>query len=329
MPGRAICIHLGALALAGAAAGCQRAPDLGGDIVAVSDESGGRIVVLGGPGERPAELKTGRRPRGMAVTGDGKLWVAASEADRLELWRPGARRPERVLGGIPDPERLALAPDRRTIYVANENDSSVAAVDTNSGEVRWRRDVGPEPEGIAVAPDGGMLVATAEGSSTAHFIAAVDGRLLASELVGTRPRAALFLPRRHEIWVSSELRGSITVFATASLRPIGEVDLVPAFPNGDIVQAVEMTATRDGRRVFVAMGRGNRVAEIDPATRRVVRSFPSGKRTWGLALSPDERRLYAVAGLSGDLTVIDLVSNKVAGTIEVGGKPWGVAALRP
>ena len=49
-----------------------------------------------------------------------------------------------------------------------------------------------------------------------------------------------------------------------------------------------MRATRDERRVFVAMGRSNRVAELDPRTYAVVRSFPTGERTWGIALSPDE-----------------------------------------
>jgi YVTN family beta-propeller protein len=89
-----------------------------------------------------------------------------------------------------------------------------------------------------------------------------------------------------------------------------------------------MEATRDGARAFVSMGRGNRVAEIDPRTRRVVRSFPTGFRTWGLRLSPDERRLYAASGLSGELTIIDLADNEVTRTVKLGGKPWGVEAAR-
>jgi YVTN family beta-propeller protein len=77
------------------------------------------------------------------------------------------------------------------------------------------------------------------------------------------------------------------------------------------------------------MGRSNQVAEIDPRSRRVVRSFPSGFRTWGLDLAPDESRLYAASGLSGELTIIDLVANEVAETVSLGGKPWTAeAALR-
>jgi YVTN family beta-propeller protein len=75
------------------------------------------------------------------------------------------------------------------------------------------------------------------------------------------------------------------------------------------------------------MGRADKVAEIDPRTRQVVRSFPTGSRTWGTALSPDEHRLYAASGLSGDLTVIDLYRNAVLRRIVLGGKPWGVVAV--
>jgi len=71
----------------------------------------------------------------------------------------------------------------------------------------------------------------------------------------------------------------------------------------------------------------DRVAEIDPATFKVVRSFPTGFRTWGIGLSPDEKRLYAASGLDGTLTIIDLERNRVARKVELGGKPWGAIAV--
>jgi YVTN family beta-propeller protein len=70
------------------------------------------------------------------------------------------------------------------------------------------------------------------------------------------------------------------------------------------------------------------VAEIDPSTEKVVRSFRTGERTWGIGLSPDETRLYAASGLSGTLTIIDLRANKVVKTVTLGGRPWGAIAAR-
>jgi YVTN family beta-propeller protein len=117
------------------------------------------------------------------------------------------------------------------------------------------------------------------------------------------------------------------VFDAATRRIIHIIDLVPAFPELETVQAVEMEVTRNGKRAFVAMGRSNQVAEIDPASWKVVRHFPAGQRNWGLALSPDDRRLYAVSGLSGDITILDLGDNQMLRRVKFDGKPWGVEAL--
>ena len=146
--------------------------------------------------------------------------------------------------------------------------------------------------------------------------------------VGTRPRFALFLGGGKTVWVSSEQRGTISVFDAATHRIVRTIDLTQSFDIAEPIQAIEMRATHDEKRVFVAMGRSNRVAEIDPASGAVVRSFPTGERTWGIGLSPDETRLYAASGLSGTLTIIDLRANKVVNTVQIGGRPWGAVAAR-
>jgi len=95
----------------------------------------------------------------------------------------------------------------------------------------------------------------------------------------------------------------------------------------ETVQPVGIAFSRDGRRAFVALGRGNLVAEVDPETFRIVRSFATGQRAWQLALSPAQDRLYTANGLSGDVTIVDLAANRVMGTVTVGGRPWGVAVV--
>ena len=253
--------------------------------------------------------------------------MAASDSDRIEVWDPRTRKLLSIYRAGSDPERFAIAPDGRSLYIANEDVALVSRLDLGTGTIAWEAEVGPEPEGVAVSPDGKLVVGTAETSSTVHFLNAATGQALATAIVGSRPRDVLFLPTRNEIWVSSELRGTITVFDATTLKPEATIDLVPAFPDIENVQAVEMEATRDGARAFVAMGRSNQVAEIDPAARRVVRSFRTGLRTWGIDLAPDESRLYAASGLSGELTIVDLGSNEVVETVRFGGKPWTAEAL--
>jgi YVTN family beta-propeller protein len=212
------------------------------------------------------------------------------------------------------------------MYIANEDHSAVSFLDLRSGRITREVAVGPEPEGVEVSPDGKLVVATSEVANLAHFIDAASGKLLDSVPVGSRPRFVLFLDHGRTVWVSSEQRGTISVFDTVLRKLIRTIDLTAAFDIDEPVQAVEMRATRDERRVFVAMGRSNRVAELDPRTGAVRRWWPTGERTWGIGLSPDEKRLYAASGLGGSLTIVDLVANKVERTVALGGKPWGAIA---
>jgi len=280
-------------------------------------------------GKDEGRLVTGPRPRGMALSADGRtLYVAASNANRIEGWDTRSRRRIATYASGSDPERFAVSPDGAALYIANEDHSAVSFLDLKSGRITREVKVGPEPEGVGVSPDGKLVVATSEVANLAHFIDTGTGRVLGSAPVGTRPRFVLFLNRGKTVWVSSEQRGTISVFEAASRRIVHTIDLTQSFDIEAPVQAVEMRATHDEKRVFVAMGRSNRVAELDPATYAVVRWFPTGERTWGIGLSPDETRLYAASGLSGTLTIIDLTRNKVVRTVQLGGKPWGAIAAR-
>src|SRR3954454_8238222 len=83
------------------------------DLVFVSDEGANLVhIVDGATGRIEGALATGRRPRGMQVSPDGRtLYVAASDANRIEAWDVRTRRLLRVLNSGPDPERFAVSPD--------------------------------------------------------------------------------------------------------------------------------------------------------------------------------------------------------------------------
>jgi YVTN family beta-propeller protein len=119
----------------------------------------------------------------------------------------------------------------------------------------------------------------------------------------------------------------VAIFDIATQRRLGLIDFERSELSGDSLQAVGIQLTRDGRRAFIALGRGNQVAEVDASTFTIVRAYPAGSRVWNIALSPEETRLYAVAGLSAELTVIDVQQGRVAATLKLGGKPWGVVSM--
>ena len=93
---RALRNWLAALALA--LAGCAQPPP-STDLVFVSDEAANVVhIVDGATGRIEGSLATGRRPRGMQVSPDGRtLYVAASNSNRIEAWDVRTRRLVRLL----------------------------------------------------------------------------------------------------------------------------------------------------------------------------------------------------------------------------------------
>ena len=93
----------------------------GPDRVFVSDEGGSSVHVFdGASGREEGVLRTGARPRGMAVSADGTtLYVAASNADRIEAWDTHSLQRRRIYAAGSDPERFALTPDGRGLVTAN------------------------------------------------------------------------------------------------------------------------------------------------------------------------------------------------------------------
>lgn len=298
------------------------------ETIFVSDEASDCVIPIDGATLTPgACIEVGKRPRGLAASKDGRLlYVAVSDANQVAIVDTATRKVLRSFP-TPDPETFALAPDERTIFTANENDSLMSHIRISDGKVLRQVQVGGEPEGTAISPDGKLVIQASESSSMAHVIDAASGKVLDNLLVDTRPRYVSFTPDGSRFWVSSEVRGTVTVFDTASRKQVGKIDLDAANLTDGIVQAVGTTFTRDGKRAFVALGRGKRVAEVDPATLKILRSWPVGFRAWNLALSPDESRIYTADGLDGTMSVIDLKSGKTLAPVKLGGKPWGIVAI--
>jgi YVTN family beta-propeller protein len=93
------------------------------------------------------------------------------------------------------------------------------------------------------------------------------------------------------------------------------------------ITPVGITMTKDGKRAFVGLGKGNHVAFVDVVKREVTAQVLAGKRAWNLALNKDESQLFVINGLSDDMTIIDVASAKALKTIPVGRVPHTVVVL--
>ena len=181
---------------------------------------------------------------------------------------------------------------------------------------------------MAVSPDGKIAITTSETTNMAHWIDTEKQELFANTLVDSRPRHAEFTAGGTELWVSSEIGGTMTVFNVEGQAEKGKIGFKIPGIHQDRVQPVGFEFTKDEKTVFVALGPANHVAVVNAETYEVEDYILVGRRVWHMAFSADGSLLFTTNGVSNDVTVIDVATRKAIKSIAVGRFPWG-AALRP
>jgi PQQ-dependent catabolism-associated beta-propeller protein len=158
----------------------------------------------------------------------------------------------------------------------------------------------------------------------AHFLDYATRKMVAGVLVDARPRIALFKHDGSEVWVSSELGGTVSVIDPVNHVVTHKISFEVQGLRAEAIQPVGIRFTNDNATAFVALGPANRVAVIDTKTYKVKKLLLVGQRVWQMAFTPDQKYLLATNGLSNDISVIDVERLDVVKSIQVGRLPWGV-----
>ena len=236
-------------------------------------------------------IEVGKRPRGIIFAKDHSvLYLCASDSDAVQVIDPVSGKVLNELPSGEDPEQFALHPDNRHLYIANEDDAITTVVDVQERKVVAQIDVGIEPEGMAVSPDGKVSITTSETTNMAHWIDTATHQIFANTLVDQRPRHAEYSKDGSELWVSSEVGGTVTVFSTADQSEKGKVTFEIKGVHSDKIQPVGIKLTSDGKYAFVALGPSNHIAVVDAATRQVLNYILVGRA--GLAHGVQCRRKH-------------------------------------
>jgi PQQ-dependent catabolism-associated beta-propeller protein len=185
--------------------------------------------------------------------------------------------------------------------------------------------VGVEPEGMGLSPDGKILVNTSETTNMAHFIDTETHRIVGNVLVDARPRFAEFKRGGSEVWVSSEIGGTVSIIDPVKHEVIRKIAFDIPGLRKEAIQPVGISITGDGKTGFIALGPANRVAVVNGATHEVLKYLLVGQRVWHMAFTPDEKYLLTTNGISNDVSVVDVTNLKVIKTMQVGQLPWGIA----
>jgi YVTN family beta-propeller protein len=189
---------------------------------------------------------------------------AAALRDSLMLARKAAGK-----SGTRYPAGIALSPDGRRLYAAENLADSLAVVDLATGAVVQRLATGMYPYGVAVARDGTVYVSAWGGQHVAVFAPGAAGRLRpAGRIAAGRHPSALLLNRDGtRLFVASATTDRVSVVDTRLRRVIAELDDAPpgGVREGSTPNALALS--RDGTRLYVAEADANAVAVFDLSAR--------------------------------------------------------------
>lgn len=179
--------------------------------------------------------------------------------------------------------------------------------------------------GCATTPQGNQaatIVVLNKSAQSASVIDPASGQTVATLAVGRGP---------HELAVSADGRAAFVAnFGRYGVYPAGDtmhtvggntitvLDLAArtaraTYDLGTRTGLHGVAVSRDGTRLWVTSETPNAVLELDAASGRELRAWPTGQQRTHLVLpSPDERTFYVTNTVSGSLSVIDRASGRVS-----------------
>jgi YVTN family beta-propeller protein len=110
--------------------------------------------------------------------------------------------------------------------------------------------------------------------------------------------------------------------AVSALALLMMIAAAAAAEAGGYLGPVDLVASKDGQRLFVACADADRIAVVELAAGKVVGTIECPAPPTGLTLSPDGATLYVTcAAPQGTVSLVDVASGKITATIPVGHTP--------
>jgi YVTN family beta-propeller protein len=284
---------------------------------------------------------SGKGPRGIGVTTDGKrLVVATRETGGVVILdaATGAMLGEIKVGKNPEfvrirgerafvsyePSAEGGPPPKPGEAAAKSDDDGdeeparIAILDLKKGKKIGDIVGGPETEGIEFSKDGKKLIVTNEADNTVTVHDIATRKLLKTVKTadyGNRPRGIKVSPDGKTYVATLEVGNKFMVMDD-KFKVIKTVDTGKS-PYG-------VAFDRKGERLYVAAGQDKKLEVFDAKTFDKLGEVTTGGRCWHFSFTPDDRQILLACGKSNEVVTIDTASLEVTHRLEGFDTPWGV-----
>ena len=242
---------------------------------------------------------------------------------RLSISRPAAKR--REIGAGEEPVAARLAPDGKTLVVANRRGNSVTLIDPASRKVRAVFEGCPGAAGAVILPDSSkafvpcsaghqvMVIALARPNASADTRPAQPDRLETLMDVGRAPVDLAMKPDGGEIFASNSLSDSVSEIYN-STDEVGDTYMIGADPVRGLV-------SRDNSLLYVANLRSQEVTVYSIDDGKLTGAIHVGDGPAALAFSAAGHLLFVADSRSGDVAVARTASQSLFTMLPAGRDP--------
>jgi len=245
----------------------------------------------------------------LLVAGAAYAWNAVGAA--------GPGLPLRSVGDFPlsgNAHRFdyaSLDQRRGILWVAHMGDGAVEAFDVKANRVILTVPLGATASVRGVLAARGNVYAAAQGLGSVIVFDGLNGKRIASVPAGDVDGLA-YDPHTQRIFVSDEGGGRDTVIDTRTNRVVGSVELSGEAGNTQYDSV--------SGHIFAGVQTRDELAEIDPATLKVVRRYalPGCSSSHSVLVDVSERAAYVGCQHNARLVRLDLKSGLVTGSAGVG-----------
>ena len=166
--------------------------------------------------------------------------------------------------------------------MSNEETAQASIVDAASGRVRAAVAVGGEPEGVRLRPDGRFVYVTSEADNLVFVVDSKRDQVVARIPTPPRPRVVVFSADGKRAYVSSENGAAVTFVDALAHTALARIAIPSTGVTGPLgARPMGLSLSPDGKRLYVANGRGGTVSVVDTAARRVSTPSPPSARARG------------------------------------------------
>ena len=212
------------------------------------------------------------------------------------------------------PFGVAVTPDGKRAYVANELDGTISVIDVDTKSPTFHTvletiDIGAFPTGVAVTPDGTKVYVghlTPLGTDVPATLTIIDVATNQVKIIEfqpqgfPRPPAIGMMPILNQAYVTgvaldNEGGQSVSVIDVLTDEVIDTIE-VGARPTG-------VTFHPDGDRAFVANSGSESFSVIDTLTGQVTDEIVTDRNPWAIGVTPDGLTLYVVFAAIGEAAI--------------------------